>query len=238
MKLNYTVKGTGKSIVLLHGWAKTASIESLTKLQEELSRKGFKVWNIELPGFGVSENAPDVWCTPDFAKLIADFIDNEVKVPYTLFGHSFGGSLTAYIAANLEPKPEKIILCSSAGLRYKTLKARLVLPVAKMGKKFLSENAKKKIYYHLIRERDYVDTKDKKEQFVRITNYDLTDIFRKIEIPTLIVWGRSDKITPLKMAYKIRSLIPKSKLKIVEGRHGIPITQPEEIANLITEFAK
>jgi len=80
MQLNYTEKGNtnGKRIVLLHGWAKAASINSLEPLQNELVAKGFRVWNIELPGFGESKKAPDDWGTPEFAKHIARFIKSTV----------------------------------------------------------------------------------------------------------------------------------------------------------------
>jgi pimeloyl-ACP methyl ester carboxylesterase len=252
MQLDYTVKGkfNGSKIVLVHGWAKTASIDSLAPLQKELVEKGFRVWNIELPGFGNSKNAPSDWGTGEFAKEVAKFIKTNVtngkSAQYYLFGHSFGGSLTAYITANLWPKPEKIILCSSAGLRYKTPKALILMPIAKAAKlplyllpSTLREKVKKGFYYYLLRERDYIDSsvsKAKKEQFIRVTNQDLKEIFKKIKTPTLIIWGRQDKITPLKMGIKINKLIKSSKLKIIEGRHGIPITRTKKVANLVEKF--
>ncbi|KKQ34463.1 MAG: 2-hydroxy-6-oxohepta-2,4-dienoate hydrolase [candidate division WS6 bacterium GW2011_GWA2_37_6] len=206
------------------------------------------MWNIELPGFGESKKAPDDWGTPEFAKHIARFIKstvlaNDKDKKYYLFGHSFGGSLTAYVAANLWPKPEKIILCSSAGLRYRSKKAWVLLPIAKASKVLLwpmSDNFKKKlrknIYYYVIRERDYVDTADRKEQFIKIMNYDMTGIFKKISIPALIVWGKQDKVTPLKMGRKINTLIRGSKLEVIEGRHGIPITEAQKVASLVGKF--
>lgn len=250
MKFKYTVKGSkkGEKVVLIHGWAKNASIKSLAPLQKMLTDDGFRVWNIELPGFGESKRAPDDWGTPEFAKEIAKFIkvevlNNDKNEEYYLFGHSFGGSLTAYIAANLTPKPDKIILCSSAGLRYKTVKAWVLLPISKIAKIVLwifpysfQEKLRKNLYYYIIRERDYIDTADRKEQFIRITNYDMTQIFKKVKTPTLIIWGDVDKVTPLKMGKKINSLIPGSKLEVINGRHGIPITKVEKVAGLVEKF--
>jgi len=249
MQLNYTIRGkeNGKKIVLVHGWAKAASIESLAKLQDELVEKDFHVWNIELPGFGKSKKAPDDWGTPEFAKEIAIFIKTKVlgdgDKEYYLFGHSFGGSIGAYISANLQPKPTKLILCSTAGLRYKTLKAWILLPFAKILKIFLlvfpkglREKIRRNVYYYLIRERDYVDTADKKEQFIKITNQDLKETFKRIRIPTLIIWGKDDKITPLKMGEKINKLVDGSKLEVIEGKHGVPITRTGKVAGLINKF--
>lgn len=255
MQIKSTKKGSGKKIVLIHGWAKSASINSLASLQDELANSGFEAWNIELPGFGASEPAPSDWGTPEFSKEVAKFIKSKVlnnkNKKFYLFGHSFGGSISAYIAANLQPKPNAIILCGSAGLRYKTLKALIAMPFAKVGKVVLSIfpknlrfQIKKVIYYYILRERDYIDTagnetpedKARKEQFQKVTNQDLTDSFEKIDVPTLIIWGRDDKVTPLSMGEKIHSLVKDSKLEVIEGRHGVPLKKPQEVAELIQGF--
>lgn len=246
MKLNYTVKGQGEKIVLVHGWAKTANINSLSKLQEELAEIGYEAINIELPGFGESEAPPENWGTPEFSRYVAEHISKLVgNDKYYLFGHSFGGSIAAYISTNLSPKPKKIILCSSAGLRYKTLKAKLLFPIAKIMKvtiKILPDSLgrkfKKTIYYYIIRERDYIDSEGKQEQFRKVVNQDLTEEFKKIDVPTLIVWGKADKITPLSMGEKLHTLIKGSELEVIEGRHGIPLTAPAEVAGLINKFIK
>ena len=261
MELNFTHKIPKKfnkqgpdalpRIVLLHGWAKTASSKSFQELQEKLAKLGFETWAIDLPGFGESPAAPEYYGIAEFAKEVADFIkknvanSSEQEQGYYLFGHSFGGSLSAYIAAKLEPKPTGIILCNSAGIRYKTLKAKILLPFAKtfkMLRKILPEklylNIRKNIYYYFIRERDYVDTSDKKEQFVRVTNDDISDTFRQVRVPTLIIWGKDDKITPLSMGKKIHALIENSKLEIIDGRHGIPITKAEEVAQIVNDYIK
>lgn len=246
MKLNHTVKGSGRNIVLLHGWQKGASSKSMDKLQDELVKRGFKVWALDLPGFGKSDPAPSHWGVSDYAEAISTFISSELQdTSYDLFGHSFGGSLTAYIAAHLEPKPEKIILCSTSGLRYKTLKAKLMLPVSKVIKVFLKllpnklrKRVRKIIYYYVVGERDYIDSEEKAEQFRRVTNEDLTETFKLIKIPTLIIWGKDDKVTPVSMGETIQRLIQGSRFKIVEGRHGIPMTQPEKVAELIEKLTR
>lgn len=252
MNLNFThkkptnISTATKKIILLHGWAKTANSESLGALQDELVKLGHEVWAIDLPGFGGSPKAPEHYGIAEYAEEVIGFIRKNVTKTdgdYYLFGHSFGGSLSAYIAANLEPKPAGIVLCNSAGIRYKTLKAKIALPFArafKLLKRVLPENfynkLRKNIYYYFIKERDYVDTSDKKEQFVRVTNDDITETFKNISLPTLIIWGKSDQITPLSMGEKIHSLIGHSQMEVIEGRHGIPMTAPLEIAKLTANF--
>ncbi|MBD3280062.1 alpha/beta fold hydrolase [Candidatus Dojkabacteria bacterium] len=250
MKLNFIHKKADskykspKKIVLLHGWAKTASSKSFEALQKELAKEGFESWAVDLPGFGDSPEAPEHYGIPEYAEEVARFVEEEIRdEEYYLFGHSFGGSLSAHIAAYLDPKPKAIILCNSAGIRYKTLKAKIALPFAKAFKSIKSilpkdfyNTLRRNIYYYFIRERDYVDTSDKKEQFVRVTNDDITETFKEVKLPTLIIWGRDDKVTPLSMGEKIHSLVEDSEMEVIEGRHGIPITKATEVAELIGKF--
>ncbi len=246
MKLRYTIEGQGEKIVLIHGWAKNASIKSLQNLQKELAVLGYQAINLELPGFGESPQAPSDWGIAEFSQYVTDQIRKLIgNDNYYLFGHSFGGSITAYISALLTSKPNKIILCSSAGLRYRSLKAKLLFPVAKVLKlplkilpENLAQNLRKNIYYYIIRERDYIDSQAKQAQFQKVVNQDLTEEFKKINIPTLIIWGKDDKITPVSMAKQLNSLIPGSELKIIQGRHGIPLTSPQKVAQLINDFIK
>lgn len=244
MEVNFTVKGKGQAIILIHGWAHSASIKSLEPLQAQLAENDFKVYNLELPGFGDSPTPPAHWGVEEYAQYVNQFIKEHVKEKnFILFGHSFGGSLTAYNAVKFNPKPSKIILCSSAGLRYKSLKAKLLFPISKVLKILLkalperfAKSIKKTIYYHIIRERDYIDSEGKQEQFRRVINHDIEEVFSNIKIPTLIIWGEDDKVTPLKMGKQLHTLIQNSKLEVIQGRHGIPFTNTTKITELIKNF--
>jgi pimeloyl-ACP methyl ester carboxylesterase len=66
---------------------------------------------------------------------------------------------------------------------------------------------------------------------------DLTANFKKINIPTLLIYGTRDTYTPLYMGRGINNLIKNSKLRIIKGaNHGLHIHHPEMINNLAQEF--
>jgi pimeloyl-ACP methyl ester carboxylesterase len=46
---------------------------------------------------------------------------------------------------------------------------------------------------------------------------DTTDLLPDIKVPTLLIWGDSDKRSPLSVAYQIRDAIPASKLAVISG---------------------
>ena len=63
---------------------------------------------------------------------------------------------------------------------------------------------------------------------------DLTAEFKKISVPTLIIWGQDDRITPLSDGQLINKLIKNSKLKTIEGaRHAPFYTHAGEVAGII-----
>ena len=64
-------------------------------------------------------------------------------------------------------------------------------------------------------------------------------IFSKIDIPTLILVGEKDKLTPPSMALKIHKLIKNSKFSIIEDAgHLINIEKPEAFNHKVLYFLK
>jgi len=68
---------------------------------------------------------------------------------------------------------------------------------------------------------------------------DLKPILGQISIPTFIIWGREDKITPLSDGKMMNELIKNSKLEIIEGaRHSPQFTHPDILADIIAKILK
>jgi pimeloyl-ACP methyl ester carboxylesterase len=68
---------------------------------------------------------------------------------------------------------------------------------------------------------------------------DLKPILSKIAIPTLIIWGREDKITPLSDGKLMHQLIEDSKLEIIENaRHSPQFTHSNIVTNIIFNILK
>ena len=69
--------------------------------------------------------------------------------------------------------------------------------------------------------------------------FNVSQRLKKIETPTLIIWGTKDTYVPVKNAYKLNKLIPNSKLEIIEGgKHGLHIQQPKVLLEKINSFLK
>jgi pimeloyl-ACP methyl ester carboxylesterase len=61
--------------------------------------------------------------------------------------------------------------------------------------------------------------------------------YKKITIPTLIIWGKEDKVVPLKIGQQLHQDIPNSSLKIIDKcGHNPHEEKPNETVKFIKTF--
>jgi pimeloyl-ACP methyl ester carboxylesterase len=59
----------------------------------------------------------------------------------------------------------------------------------------------------------------------------------EIALPTLILCGRDDKLTPVKYSEYLQQNIPTAQLKIIEGAgHMVMLEQPKAVTTALREF--
>ena len=232
-----------KRIVLLHGWG--ASIEKLTPLGKELEKLGWKVFIPKLPGFDCP-SPKQAWGTKEYAQYVLaksqEFFD---KKKFFLFGHSFGGKTTAKLAIIDNQSLLGIILCASSGFsRANPFKRVIFRILAKVGKVLFIippiAKISRKLLYKIVREHDYEKTQGTmRETFKRIIEENLKIVVNKIKIPVLLLWGKQDKMTPVKGAHYIKKVLSKARLVIFnkEG-HQLPYNKPKNIAKTINQWSQ
>ncbi|WP_229678747.1 alpha/beta fold hydrolase [Silvimonas amylolytica] len=65
---------------------------------------------------------------------------------------------------------------------------------------------------------------------------DLTAQLRTLDIPTLLLWGDADPVSPVAVGERLRSLLPKSTLHVFAGGdHGFAEVMGDAIAPLIDQ---
>ena len=75
-----------------------------------------------------------------------------------------------------------------------------------------------------------------KETFKNVVGEDLSNVWPKIKIRTLIIWGKKDDITPIADAYQMNKDIINSQLKVFDCGHGVYYEKPKEFIKAILEF--
>ena len=214
-KLSYMQIGAGENIVLLHGWGANKNCwGNINSLSED-----FRLTLLDLWGFG-STPEPESKCgSIEYAEGIASFIKDKFDSKVIVIAHSFGGRIALHLAS--WGLVSKLILIDSAGIpprfslkkqfliyKYKRLKRKVAL--GKMDANKLDKFGSN----------DYLSSsKVMRGVLVSVVNENLVSVAKKIDIPTLVLWGRRDKITPLYMARTLRKTIKNSLLQVVNGGH-------------------
>jgi len=235
------ITGEGSPFLILHGWG--GGISSWIYVQDELS-KYFKVITFDLPGFGKSDLPPSAWNMGDYIQFILDFIKKIGINDFYLLGHSFGASLAIKLSVQSPEKIRKLILVDSAGRRPKKSFAKKALASASSIFKIFSAlpgyNTFRRFFYRFIlRNTDYAKaTGVMKEIFKKVIAEDLLYLWERINLKTLIIWGKKDEITPIKDAFLMKEKISNSELKILNCDHNPHHQMPDILVKTILDFVK
>jgi pimeloyl-ACP methyl ester carboxylesterase len=233
------IKGEGEPLLILHGWG--VGLGSWINVQDELS-KYFKVITLDLPGFGKSDFPEIGWGIDDYVQFILDLISSLGINKFHLVGHSFGGRICIKLAVKHPERIIKMILIDSAGIRHKkTFRKKLCYFIASILNPFSNlpgyQLLQKFFYKFILRNTNYLEAKGtKRETYIKVVKEDLTPFLEKIKVPTLIIWGKRDKITPLKDGYLMHKKIKNSELRILDCSHNPHLKIPEVLAKTILEF--
>jgi len=215
LKINYSTKGSGAYVFLLHGWG--ANLDLFAGLANELSEK-YTVVSMDFPGFGQSEEPNSDWSVSDYAQFTASFIQQFDCTNVILLGHSFGGRVIIKLSSlpDLPFAIDQIILVDSAGiLKSRTPKNRARVAAFKAGKFVLNtppmrkaapgavDNLRKKMG-----SADYVLASERMRNIlVKTVNEDLEPLLGSITAQTLLIWGEQDTATPVADARRMEQLI-------------------------------
>lgn len=241
LAVEYQDEGEGKVILLLHGWQDNLhTFDAIAQILSETNR----IIRLDCPGFGKSETPKETWDLDNYVDFVKNFIQKLNIQVDIIVGHSFGGRIAIKGATTNNLQPAKIILINSAGIaKNKTLRNSVLKVFAKIGGWVISippfvfwkEKLREKFYKSI--GSDYLNARAMKETFLKIIAEDLSESAKKINAPTLLIWGENDTETPLSDGKLLLQIIPNSKLEIINNAgHFAHQEKPEEVAKLIQEF--
>lgn len=239
----YEVTGSGKLILLLHGWAD--SHQGFKDLQQELSKK-YKVLSLDLPGFGNTQRPREPWNLDNYAHFISDVLDKlDLNNVYAIVGHSNGGAIAIRGVAEHVLSPERLILLAPAGIRNSPgAKRSTIKAITKTGKVatfWLPYRYRKQLRKRLYGAvgSDMLIMPEMEETFKRTVSQDIQSDAQKLNRPTLLVFAENDKAVPLSHGQRLQELIPHAKLEVLpKTGHFVHLEQPEKVLISIEEFLK
>jgi pimeloyl-ACP methyl ester carboxylesterase len=70
-------------------------------------------------------------------------------------------------------------------------------------------------------------------------NASLPHLLGGVATPTLVVWGRDDRIVPLECGERYAKALPRARLEVLEGAgHAVTIESADRVNELVAEFAR
>ena len=232
VNINYVQYGTGKDIVLLHGWGQ--NIEMMKPIGDRLC-KHFKITILDLPGYGSSSEPTYPWEVSDYVEMLKEFL-NELKIDNPiLIGHSFGGKVSLLYASKY--KVHKLVLLASPfkkeieklSLKVKFLKFMKKVPVINKLEGFAKKH---------IGSTDYRSASDMMRKIlVNTVNLDITEDVKNIKCPTLAIWGTNDEAVPVERVYELEKLISDCGVITYEGlSHYAYLENLVEVLRVLRRF--
>lgn len=252
MKLHYKEIGSGTPVVLIHAFPLSSK---MWKAQaEHLSRNNFRVILPDLPGFGETNSKSEQFSIEEMAHQILELIESLNLEKAIIGGLSMGG----YVLFNLfRIAPEKcaaLMFCDTTYLADTDEKRKgrfeMISKIEKSGADALIENMLPNMTSDTTKEKNPALIDELTEIFSKVSpqsainalrsmaeRTDSSDILSKINVPTLLVFGESDKVTNLENANKMNELIPDSELQVIKNAgHYSNLEQPEEFNEILLDF--
>lgn len=234
------------TIVILHGWG--LSGKRFLPLAGVLKKNGYQVFAPDFPGFGESELPSRPFTLSDYVNFLDQYIQKKRLDNYVLIGHSFGGRVTLKYCTQNREGLRGIILTGTPGFTpVAKRKLFFFIFLAKAGKLFFSfwplsvvQEKMRAWYYYIVGAKEFYRAQGvMRDTFKLIVSEELLEAMHGVRVPTLLVWGELDQITPMWIARKMHPEIASSKLVIIPNHgHGVPLKDPKIFVKHITPFLR
>ena len=238
-KYKYIEEGDGPVLLLLHGL-----FGALSNWDSVINRfrNDYRIVIPMLPLFDLPFRKISLNALVDHLE---GFVDLKGIRNINLMGNSLGGHVALIYTLKCQDKVDKLILTGSSGLFENA-----------MGGSFPKRGS-----YEYIKERaeyTFYDPKSITEAYIKeifettksiskclnivaiaksAQRHNMADDLPAIKVPTLLIWGLNDTITPPMVAHDFNRLIPNTTLRFLDKCcHAPMMEQPEKFNGILSEF--
>lgn len=206
-----------------------------------------------LPGFSEGMAPEGIAGPADYASLASRFLD-AVDVPKTIVvGHSFGGWVAQLLALDYPDRVSRLVLIDPMGLDFSEApapdlasmdeEAFATAAFAKLGVVATANPQGFGAEWQNVRQGAEFERQWKGRNLLvslidgPAADRDLTPRLKDLPSGTLLVWGRQDRIVPPEQGGVLESMVPGSRLEIVDRAAHLPMVErPETMNRLIHDF--
>lgn len=248
VRLRYAYQGdpNGIPVILLHGY--TDSWFSFSQILPLLDQK-YRVYTLDQRGHGDSDRPVGGYAMQQFAGDVVAFLDAMKIKQATIVGHSMGSFVAQHVAVEAPDRVQRLVLVATATTVHTNDLARqlqrdvnaLSDPVPQ---KFVHEfqvstafqPLSNDFFHTVLKESMKLPANVWREVMAEMMSPDAGVELKKIEAPTLVLWGDKD-FFPLSEQKALVSGIPNAVLKVYKDTgHALHWERPENFATDLKAF--
>jgi pimeloyl-ACP methyl ester carboxylesterase len=200
------------------------------------------------PGFGHSPRPPDFDTVYDLVHLYLDLLEMLPHPKVTLLGFSFGGWVAAEIAAACCHRLARLILVDPFGVKLGDRESRDILDLFNTA----PAEVERRTWHDPAQWAPHFDAMADDAIVVHARNRDALCLYGwqpfmynpnlprwlcRIAVPTLVLWGASDRVATPEYGATYASLIPGARFELIEqAGHHPEIEQPALFAASVRRF--
>lgn len=214
-------------LYIIHGW--TYTVTPWEKTIALLEKQGIKVEMLHVPG--LTSPSKKVWTIDEYVK----WADRNIPDGAVALGHSNGGRILLNLSSEKPDKLKHLILLDAAGVYEPSNKRDVARSLSKKLGFLKRIPGVTKVWHKLTGATDYARAPENMKQTLsNMLESDKKLDFSKITVPTSIIWGASDNITPPHQGKMMHERIAGSTYDLHQGwAHAPYITHPTELAKAI-----
>jgi pimeloyl-ACP methyl ester carboxylesterase len=248
-------RGSGAPLLLLHG---PTTVGAQLPFLDLLGRHA-EVIAPSHPGFGASPRPDDFDSMYDLVRLYQDLLD---ALPYdklTLMGLSFGGWIAAEVGVNYSHRLDKLILVDAVGVKLGGREERDIVhlfntPPADLDRWSWHDPVQRGVGPFGLGWQMHLDGLRDEDLVLLARNWDALCLYawrphlhnprlkrwlHRIRVPTLVLWGASDRIVTPSYGEAYSRLIPGATFRtIAEAGHHPELEQPEAFVDQVVAFLR
>ena len=240
VRLRYLDAGRGDDtpVLLLHGLGESRL--QWSALAAQLSRER-RVIALDFPGFGDSEGPPPsrfAYSYEGLAEVMLDLVAALGLGRVALVGHSMGGGVAMVAAADRPEFVERLVLIApSCYATPRTIVDRLVsMPM--LGPAIFRRLLGPIALRRHVRDGDSAGPHEASFEMLRRSSSTATLEARvsRVRCPTLVIWGRGDRVAPWTHGQRLAREITGARLEVLDCGHAPEREQADAVAALIERF--
>lgn len=230
-------KGGEQNLLLLHGL-----FGALSNFSEILHHFG-RSYNVVVPILPIFEMPFRKLSVSGLVDHVGQFVQAKGYKTVHLLGNSLGGHITLLYAIAHPERIASITLTGSSGL----FESAFGSTFPKRGDyEYIRKKTEDTFYNPVVATKELVDevfdTVNDRNKAIRVVaiaksaiRHNMRDKLHSIQAPTLLIWGREDKVTPSFVGEEFHQLIPDSRLHLLDHCGHAPMMEHPGLFNQYLE---